>query len=148
MAACTTSASAEPTPEPASCYSFNLHIRVVAAATGELLCDLTLDPIRDYQPTGRPRRPKGNSPNPQYGPGHSHVLRDRRAVAVGFEPTVAVNHTRFRVVSPMCQSRPEGTSLLTCSKLIRAAESLAFPPVATTPKINRVKRRPARYGWL
>jgi hypothetical protein len=33
------------------------HIRVVNAATGELLRDLTLDPSRNYQPTGKPRRP-------------------------------------------------------------------------------------------
>jgi transposase InsO family protein len=31
----------------------DLHIRVINAATGELLRDLTLDPSRDYQPTGR-----------------------------------------------------------------------------------------------
>ncbi len=33
----------------------DLHIRVVHAATGELLRDLTLDPTRDYQPTGAPK---------------------------------------------------------------------------------------------
>ena len=30
----------------------DLHIRVVDAATGELLRELVLDPTRDYQPTG------------------------------------------------------------------------------------------------
>ena len=35
----------------------DLHIRVIDAATGELLRDLTLDPARNYQPTGKPRRP-------------------------------------------------------------------------------------------
>ncbi len=30
------------------------HIRVIHAATGELLRELVLDPTRDYQPTGRP----------------------------------------------------------------------------------------------
>jgi transposase InsO family protein len=35
----------------------DLHIRVVNTATGELLRDLTLDPTRDYQPTGRPPGP-------------------------------------------------------------------------------------------
>ena len=35
----------------------DLHIRVVNAATGELLRDLTLDPSRDYQPTGAPKGP-------------------------------------------------------------------------------------------
>jgi transposase InsO family protein len=34
----------------------DLHIRVVDAATGELLRELTLDPSKDYQPTGKPRR--------------------------------------------------------------------------------------------
>jgi hypothetical protein len=36
----------------------DLHIRVVNAATGELLRELDLDPTRDYQPTGpQPKRP-------------------------------------------------------------------------------------------
>ena len=32
----------------------DLHIRVINAGTGELLRELTLDPTRNYQPTGRP----------------------------------------------------------------------------------------------
>jgi hypothetical protein len=40
----------------------DLHVRVIAAATGELLRDLTLDPARNYQPTGKPRRPKRTTP--------------------------------------------------------------------------------------
>jgi transposase InsO family protein len=35
----------------------DLHIRVIHAATGELLRDLILDPRKDYQPTGRPSGP-------------------------------------------------------------------------------------------
>ena len=35
----------------------DLEIRVVNAATGELLRELTLDPNRDYQPTGAPKGP-------------------------------------------------------------------------------------------
>jgi hypothetical protein len=35
----------------------DLHIRVINAATGQLLRELTLDPTRDYQPTGRPPGP-------------------------------------------------------------------------------------------
>jgi hypothetical protein len=38
----------------------DLNVRVVDAATGELLRDLTIDPRRDYQPTGRPPGPTGN----------------------------------------------------------------------------------------
>lgn len=33
------------------------HVRVIDAATGELLRELTIDPDRDYQPTGRPPGP-------------------------------------------------------------------------------------------
>jgi len=33
------------------------HIRIIHAATGELLRELTLDPTRSYQPTARPHRP-------------------------------------------------------------------------------------------
>jgi integrase-like protein len=40
----------------------DLHIRIVGAATGELLRELTLDPNRNYQPTGR--RPKPRTPRP------------------------------------------------------------------------------------
>ena len=36
----------------------DLHIRILNAATGELLRQLTLDPTRDYQPTGAPKGPK------------------------------------------------------------------------------------------
>ena len=48
----------------------DLHIRVVNAATGELLRELTLDTTRSYQPTGRPPGPppgtprKSNNPEP------------------------------------------------------------------------------------
>jgi transposase InsO family protein len=45
----------------------DLHIRIVNAATGQLLRELTLDPTRDYQPTGRPPGPtrKKQQANPQ-----------------------------------------------------------------------------------
>jgi transposase InsO family protein len=42
----------------------DLHIRVINAATGELLRELTLDPTRDYQPTGRPPGPPKKTPRP------------------------------------------------------------------------------------
>jgi hypothetical protein len=35
----------------------DLHIRIINAATGELLRELTLDPARNYQPTGAPKGP-------------------------------------------------------------------------------------------
>jgi transposase InsO family protein len=47
-----------------------LHLRVVNAATGELLRELTLDPTRDYQPLGRPPGPppgKRRKPDPSSG---------------------------------------------------------------------------------
>lgn len=40
----------------------DLQIRVVNAATGELLRDLLLDPSRDYQPTGKPKGPTRRTP--------------------------------------------------------------------------------------
>ncbi len=48
----------------------DLDIRIVNAATGELLRELTLDPTRDYQPTGAPKGPtldprKTNNPEPK-----------------------------------------------------------------------------------
>ncbi|WP_312028400.1 IS481 family transposase [Mycolicibacterium farcinogenes] len=38
------------------------HITVINAATGETLRDFTLDPTRDYQPTGAPKGPKPKKP--------------------------------------------------------------------------------------
>jgi transposase-like protein len=38
----------------------DLHVRVVNAATGELLRDLVIDPRRDYQPTRAPKGPTKN----------------------------------------------------------------------------------------
>ena len=40
----------------------DLNITIVNAATGELLRQLTLDPTRDYQPTGAPKGPKRKKP--------------------------------------------------------------------------------------
>jgi transposase InsO family protein len=42
----------------------DLHVRIISKATGELLRELTLDPNRDYQPTGRPPDPKNEHPDP------------------------------------------------------------------------------------
>ena len=42
----------------------DLHIRVINAATGELLRELTIDPTRDYQPTGQPPGPKRKQADP------------------------------------------------------------------------------------
>ncbi len=46
----------------------DLNIRVINAATGELLRDLTLDPTRSYQPTGRPPGPPPGTPRPPRKP--------------------------------------------------------------------------------
>ena len=42
----------------------DLDIRIINAATGELLRALRLDPTRNYQPTGRPRSQKRRTPRP------------------------------------------------------------------------------------
>ena len=42
----------------------DLHIRIVNAATGELLRELVLDPTVRYQPTGRPSGPTPKTINP------------------------------------------------------------------------------------
>jgi transposase InsO family protein len=46
----------------------DLHIRVINAATGELLRELTLDPTRNYQPTGRPPGPPPGTPRKRKNP--------------------------------------------------------------------------------
>ena len=53
----------------------NLHIRIINANTGQLLRELTLDPTRNYQPTGQPRRPNKHKPKPNEGSGYAYVLR-------------------------------------------------------------------------
>ena len=45
------------------------HVRVIYAATSELIRELTLDPIRNYQPTGTPSGPKPRRPGPNEGSG-------------------------------------------------------------------------------
>jgi hypothetical protein len=40
----------------------DLQTRVINAATGELLRDPTLEPSRDYQPTGAPKGPSCKTP--------------------------------------------------------------------------------------
>jgi hypothetical protein len=58
----------------------DLHIRVINAATGELIRELMLDPSRNYQPTGRPPDPhpepraNANTPNPDEGSGCPRCL--------------------------------------------------------------------------
>ncbi|HXT89685.1 MAG TPA: hypothetical protein VN714_10570, partial [Trebonia sp.] len=42
----------------------DLHTRVINADTGELLRELTLDPTRNYQPTGRPSGWPKKTPRP------------------------------------------------------------------------------------
>jgi transposase InsO family protein len=50
----------------------DLHVRVVNAATGELLRELVIDPTKDYQPTGAPkgptRNPSARTHNRGFGP--------------------------------------------------------------------------------
>ena len=46
----------------------DLHIRVINAATGELLRELTLDTTRSYQPTGRPPGPPPGTPRKHNNP--------------------------------------------------------------------------------
>jgi hypothetical protein len=44
----------------------DLDVRIINAATGELIRELTIDPTRDYQPRGVPcGRPKKKALNPK-----------------------------------------------------------------------------------
>ena len=42
----------------------DLNVRIINAATAELIRELTLDPTRDYQPRGVPPGPKKKKPEP------------------------------------------------------------------------------------
>ncbi len=46
----------------------DLHVRVINAATGELLRELDIDPTRNYQPTGRPPGPPPGTPRTRKTP--------------------------------------------------------------------------------
>jgi transposase InsO family protein len=46
----------------------DLHVRIINAATGELLRELDIDPSRNYQPTGRPPGPPPGTPRPPRKP--------------------------------------------------------------------------------
>jgi transposase InsO family protein len=47
----------------------DLHVRIIDAATGELLRSLTLDPDRNYQPAGKPPGPTPGTPHKRKDPG-------------------------------------------------------------------------------
>jgi hypothetical protein len=47
---------------PVTLLVADLDIHIIHATTGELLRHLTLDPTRDYQPTGQPPGPKPRKP--------------------------------------------------------------------------------------
>jgi len=51
-----------PRPDSVLLLARDTHIRIISAATGELLRDLDLDPDRNYQPTGQPPGPKRRTP--------------------------------------------------------------------------------------
>ncbi|MEO6500524.1 MAG: IS481 family transposase [Jatrophihabitantaceae bacterium] len=54
----------------------DLHVRIIHAATGELLRELTIDPDKDYQPTGNtryPTEPKKPNPEGSAGPGSLEI---------------------------------------------------------------------------
>ena len=72
----------------------DLNIRIINAATGELLRELTLDPTQRYQPTRRPPGPPPNNKplNPQPQVQGFPMSRDITvAEGVGFEPTETRN---------------------------------------------------------
>jgi hypothetical protein len=46
----------------------DLDVHIIDAATGELLRQLTLDPTRNYQPTGRPPGPRPRTPRQRKNP--------------------------------------------------------------------------------
>ena len=67
----------------------DLHIRIANAATGELLRELTLDPSRNYQPTGQPPDPRlehpenAETPNPNKGSGRPRCRETGQGGAEG-----------------------------------------------------------------
>ena len=65
----------------------DLHVRIINAATGELIRELVIDPARDYQPLGRPPGPQPKTPRtPLRVQGVLDVLRHHKARSEGLEP--------------------------------------------------------------
>jgi hypothetical protein len=56
------------------------------AATGEVLRDFTLDPTRDYQPTGAQRSQTEKALNPKQVQSYFDVLQHHTVGLTGFEP--------------------------------------------------------------
>jgi hypothetical protein len=52
-----TSACAEPSPNPRDHVIHDLHVRIVHATSGGLLRELIIDPTHNNQPSGKPRCP-------------------------------------------------------------------------------------------
>jgi hypothetical protein len=52
-----------PHPNPVQVLAQDLDIRIIDAATGELLRELVLDTTKRYQPTGRPPGPPRKNHN-------------------------------------------------------------------------------------
>jgi len=66
----------------------DLHVRIINAATGELIRELVIDPARDYQPLGRPPGPQPKTPRtPLRVQGVLDVLRHHKARSEGLEPS-------------------------------------------------------------
>jgi transposase InsO family protein len=52
----------ENTRTPVLMLVHDLHVRIINAATGDLIRELTINPARDYQPLGRPPGPQPKTP--------------------------------------------------------------------------------------
>ncbi len=80
----------------------DLHIRIIDAATGELLRELILDPSRSYQPAGRPPGPPPGTPRRRkprtltWVRGHSDVLRHHTSGATGTRTPDLLHAMRIR----------------------------------------------------
>ena len=87
----------------------NLNVRIINAATGELIRELTIDPTRDYQPRGgHPGRPKSPEPQTQVQ-SYSYVLTHHMFGLRGFEQRL----------DPRCQSRSPDTFVGVLSQQIK-----------------------------
>lgn len=81
----------------------DLHIRVINAGTGELLRELTLNPDKRYQPTGRPQGwPNKKTPRPLCGFAVSSMSCD---ITPGTRPPASSTSIVKVATSPAADSR-------------------------------------------
>ena len=128
----------------------DLHIRAINAATGELLRDLTLDPTRNYQPTGRPPGPHPEhpahrkTPDPNKGSGSFRCLATSQGALGGTRTPNLLIRSKMRLVQMRPVSSARAARRL-CGQRAGSSSIQARPePLLANPLARSANRGPRR----